>query len=103
MRRMLLASACVRKSVEVSTRIERTAAANADALMSGGSCGPGTISIRIDGRVRVSRGSVDRQTSQSQPIAGTPCHVPLPRTVMRRAEGKGIGLRVEGSGLRAEG
>ena len=41
----------------------------------------GRSSIRIDGRVRRSRGSVERQTAQSQPIAGTPCDVPLPRTV----------------------
>ena len=41
-------------------------------------------SIRIDGRVRRSRGSVDRQTAQSQPIIGTPCDVPVPRTVTLR-------------------
>src|SRR6266536_921809 len=40
-----------------------------------------STSIRIEGRVRRSRGSVDRQTAQSQPMAGTPCEVPLPRTV----------------------
>src|SRR5829696_5903255 len=70
-------SACSRRSVEVSTRIERTAAAS-------GAAGPfAPTSIRMDGRVRRSRGSDDRQTAQSQPIAGTPCDVPLPRTVMR--------------------
>ena len=51
-----------------------------------GRCRPASrpsSSIRIDGRVRRSRGSVDRQTAQSQPIAGTPCDVPLPSTVTR--------------------
>jgi hypothetical protein len=33
--------------------------------------------------VRRSRGSDERQTAQSQPIAGTPVEVPLPRTVTR--------------------
>ena len=40
--------------------------------------------MRIDGRVRRSRGSVERHTAQSQPIAGTPCDVPLPSTVTLR-------------------
>jgi hypothetical protein len=31
----------------------------------------------------VSRGSVERQTSQAQPIIGTPEDVPLPRNVTR--------------------
>src|SRR5687768_796916 len=31
------------------------------------------------GRVRWSRGSVDRQTSHAQPIIGTPALVPVPR------------------------
>jgi hypothetical protein len=69
------ASACARRSVDVSTRIERTLAANAGPALSG--------SIRMDGRVRRSRGSVDRHTEQSQPMAGTPWEVPLPRTVIR--------------------
>src|SRR5580765_881167 len=89
MRRTRLASACVRRSVEVSTRIERTAAANGDCRCAGAPAS-GTISIRIDGRDRLSRGSLDRHTSQSQPIAGTPWEVPLPSTVTRRAEGLGL-------------
>src|SRR5262245_62145063 len=73
---MWFASACVRRSVDVSTRIDRTLRAN-------GVSAPLSSSIRIDGRVRRSRGSAERQTAQSQPIAGTPCDVPLPRTVTR--------------------
>src|SRR4029079_15094283 len=74
------ASACMRRSVEVSTRIERTARANA------GSPSPssGSSSSRIDGRVRRSFGSVEGQTAQSHPIDGTPCDVPLPSTVTLR-------------------
>ena len=34
-------------------------------------------------RVRWSRGSVERQTAQSQPIWGTPNDVPVPRKVSR--------------------
>jgi hypothetical protein len=34
-------------------------------------------------RVRLSRGSADRQTAQSQPIWGTPKDVPVPRNVSR--------------------
>ena len=48
---------------------------------------PGRCSISTDGRVRQSRGSVDRHTSQSQPIIGTPCEVPVPRKVMRTRYG----------------
>lgn len=32
-------------------------------------------------RSRLSRGSVDKQTAQSQPKTGTPCEVPVPRIV----------------------
>src|SRR2546425_3405944 len=72
------ASACARRSVDVSTRIDRTASAN-------GVCGrPAFNSSRIDGRDRRSRGSEERQTAQSQPMAGTPCDVPLPSTVILR-------------------
>jgi hypothetical protein len=63
--------------------MERTAPAKAFAAGD-------VISIRIEGRVRVSRGSDDRQTGQSQPIAGTPWEVPLPRTVTRREADKGL-------------
>ena len=43
---------------------------------------PGRPSVtRIAGRSRVFFGSGDVQTAQSQPIIGTPCDVPLPRTV----------------------
>ena len=41
-------------------------------------------SIRIDARSRLSCGSDERQTAQSQPITGTPCDVPLPSTVILR-------------------
>jgi hypothetical protein len=34
-------------------------------------------------RVRLSRGSVERQTAQSHPIWGTPNDVPVPRNVSR--------------------
>jgi len=39
-------------------------------------------STKMDGRSRLSRGSVDRQTAQSHPIIGTPADVPLPRKVI---------------------
>src|SRR5262249_38332682 len=77
-RRMSNVKACARRSVEVSTRIDRTASAN------GVRGRPALSSRRIDGRVRRSRGSEDRQTAQSQPMAGTPCDVPLPSTVILR-------------------
>src|SRR6266404_6195673 len=77
-RRRSLASACARRSVDVSTRIDRTAAANPD-----GGAGSSS-SMAIEGRVRRSRGSVERHTAQSQPIEGTPWDVPLPRTVTLR-------------------
>src|SRR4029077_13959300 len=69
---------CARRSVDVSTRMDLTASA------SGGLDSVGRSSIAMDGRVRRSRGSVERQTLQSQPIDGTPCDVPLPRTVTLR-------------------
>src|SRR5437867_9563684 len=74
-------SACVRKSVEVSTRIDRTASRTFD-----GVCAPSppVISIRMDGRLRRSRGSVERHTRHSQPIIGTPWEVPVPRRVTLR-------------------
>src|SRR6266404_6315816 len=77
-RRRSLASACARRSVDVSTRIDRTAAANPD-----GGAGSSS-SMAIEGRVRRSRGSVERHTAQSQPIEGTPWEVPLPSTVTLR-------------------
>ena len=40
------------------------------------------VSTKIDGRRRLSRGSVERHTAQSQPIIGTPCDVPVPRNVI---------------------
>ena len=40
--------------------------------------------MRIDGRVRRSRGSVEVHTAQVQPIIGTPCEVPVPRSVTLR-------------------
>jgi len=47
--------------------------------------------LAIEDRSRWSRGSGERQTSQSQPIIGTPCDVPVPRKVTVRPD-----LRVEG-------
>ena len=40
--------------------------------------------IRMEGRSRVSRGSVEWQTSQEQPMVGTPELVPEPSTVIFR-------------------
>src|SRR5262245_12805888 len=77
-RRTPWASAWARRSVDVSTRTLRTASAIGEPSL------PSPISIRIDGRVRRSRGSFERQTSQSQPIIGTPCDVPVPRSVILR-------------------
>src|SRR5262245_27563179 len=51
------------------------------------------MSMRIDGRVRWSCGSVDRHTAQRQPMNGTPWDVPLPRTVTRTARGSRLGAR----------
>jgi hypothetical protein len=39
--------------------------------------------MKIDGRSRVSCGSDDWQTRQLHAMSGTPCEVPLPRTVTR--------------------
>src|SRR3954463_8181791 len=77
-RRRLFASACMRRSVEVSMRIDWTARA------SGGAAAACVNWRSTDGRVLRSRGSVDRQTEQSHPIAGTPWDVPLPSTVTLR-------------------
>jgi len=38
----------------------------------------------MDGRIRRSRGSVERQTAHSQAIIGTPCDVPVPSSVTLR-------------------
>src|SRR5438445_10048545 len=76
-RRMSCVSACTRRSVDVSTSTLRTAEAIGDAEAP-------AISMRIDGRVRRSRGSVERHTAQSQPIIGTPCDVPVPSSVILR-------------------
>src|SRR5579864_7965457 len=40
-----------------------------------------SYSIMMEGRLRRSRGSVERQTAQSHPSVGTPMDVPLPSTV----------------------
>ena len=40
--------------------------------------------MRIDGLVRRSRGSDERHTAHTHPMAGTPCDVPLPSTVTLR-------------------
>ena len=65
MRVSLKRSAWARRSEDVSTRIVAPLASR----------------TRIDGRERLSRGSVDRQTAQAQPIIGTPIDVPVPRNV----------------------
>src|SRR3954447_3596831 len=39
--------------------------------------------MKIDGRSRLSRGSVERQTGHSHAMTGTPCDVPVPRNVTR--------------------
>jgi len=49
--------------------------------------GPPSSSMYTDGRERLSRGSVDPQTAQRQPIMGTPCDVPVPRKVIRTKVG----------------
>src|SRR5262245_6835986 len=74
-------SACARKSVDVSTRIDCTASLTVDR-----DCGPALVSssIKIDGRLRRSRGSVERHTRHSQPIIGTPWEVPVPGSVTLR-------------------
>jgi hypothetical protein len=41
----------------------------------------------MDGRSRVSRGSVERHVAQSHPIMGTPWEVPVPRKVIRTPYG----------------
>jgi hypothetical protein len=45
--------------------------------------GPFSTATWMDGRVRRSWGSSDRHTAQVQPIIGTPCDVPLPKTLTR--------------------
>src|SRR3954470_22016767 len=65
MRVSLKRSAWARRSEDVSTRI----------------VAPPASRTRIDGRERLSRGSVDWQTAQAQPIIGTPIDVPVPRNV----------------------
>jgi hypothetical protein len=44
---------------------------------------PSSVSMTTAQRVRWSRGSVDRQTTQSHPICGTPKLVPVPRNRRR--------------------
>lgn len=43
----------------------------------------------MDGRARVSRGSVDVHTAHAQPIIGTPIDVPVPRNVTSTGFGLG--------------
>ncbi len=43
----------------------------------------------MDGRSRLSRGSVDRHTSHVQPIMGIPLDVPVPRNVILAGRVKG--------------
>jgi hypothetical protein len=67
MREIRCRNACCRRSGVVSTRIDAR---------------PGT-SMKMEGRRRVSYGSVDWHTRQVQAMSGTPCDVPLPRNVTR--------------------
>src|SRR5436190_5490039 len=46
---------------------------------------PSAHSSRHDVRSRLSRGSSERHTAQSQPMAGTPVDVPVPSKVARIA------------------
>src|SRR3954465_7103168 len=62
---MRVASSCNRNSVGVS--ISSTA--------------PPSVSTAAPTRVRLSRGSVERQTAQPHPSCGTPKLVPVPRKV----------------------
>src|SRR2546430_974093 len=88
-RRTLFASAWARRSVDVSTSTFFTARAIAEARSV-------AISMRIDGRVRRSRGSVDRQTAQSHAIIGTPCDVPVPSSVtLRLNDASAAGFRLD--------
>ena len=48
---------------------------------------PPATSRRRPGRIRRLRGSVERQTAQSQPMTGTPVEVPLPSIVRRSGVG----------------
>src|SRR5450759_3779056 len=43
------------------------------------------VSTKMDGRSRVSWGSVERQVAHSQPIMGTPWDVPVPRNVILKS------------------
>src|SRR5262245_18093473 len=65
-------SACSRRSVAVSTSTVRIPPSGE------------STSRRMDGRIRRSRGSVERQTAHSQAIIGTPCDVPVPSSVTLR-------------------
>src|SRR5262245_9958496 len=77
-------SACARRSDDVSMRTCRTAAATAETGCPSSEPGGSGRSISTDVRMRRSRGSAERQTSQSQPIIGTPYDVPVPRRVTLR-------------------
>src|SRR5712692_2581813 len=84
-RRTSFARACARRSVDVSTSTKRTADATGDNASRPPVAASGSgSSRRMDGRVRRSCGSSERHTAQSQPIAGTPPDVPLPRTMTLR-------------------
>ena len=59
---------------------------------------PLSVRSRTDGRQRLSRGSVDRQTSHVHPIIGTPCEVPVPRNVIcTRPSPLAYGTMIRGS------
>ena len=66
-------------------------------------CSP-SITTWTEARVRLSRGSVEEQTAQSQPIIGTPCDVPVPRkmTSMAKTHGRRATLNVQRLTLKDE-
>src|SRR5712692_2285217 len=70
----------------------RTARANAG-IARAASSSSSRVSMKIDGRDRRSRGSVDRHTAHSHPIIGTPCEVPLPSSVILRLNDPFAGAR----------
>src|SRR5262245_38311659 len=78
-------SACWRKSAETSMTMRRSTSSTA-------------VSTIRPVRRRLSRGSSDRQTSQSHPIIGTPTDVPVPRKVIRIGNGE-RGLRIADCGF----
>src|SRR5678816_1761532 len=80
---MWSACECVNRMASMRRRSWRSAWERRSGVVSTSTRIPSSQSIAMEGRVRESRGSVDRQTSQSQPIIGTPWDVPVPRKSTR--------------------